>query len=63
MKTFQEAFYLETRNPLLRLSRNVRLFGYILRMIWFWGLLGGRVRRAVRRSQRSGHTYYIDELA
>ncbi len=65
MKSFQEDFYLETSSPLRRLWRNLRLFGYVLRVVWFWVVLGGRVRRAVRRARRAGKAgepLFIDSL-
>ena len=62
MSTFQEDFYLETSNPLRRLWRNLRLFGYVLRVLWLWAVLGGRVRRAVRRAGKAGDPFFIDSL-
>jgi len=62
MATFQEDFYLETPSVLRRLWRNVRLFGYVLYVVWFWLVLGGRVRRAVRKAERSGEPFVIDSL-
>lgn len=62
-KTFGEAFYLETRNPALRLWRNLRLAGYMARVVWTWAWTGGRVRRGVRRARRRGEVYHIDHLA
>ena len=65
MKSFQEDFYLETSNPLRRLWRNVRLFGYVLQIVWFWAVRGGRVRRAVRsagQTGKAGDPFFIDSL-
>ena len=65
MKSFQEDFYLETSSPLRRLWRNVRLLRYVLQIVWFWAVRGGRVRRAVRRARRTGtagDSFFIDSL-
>jgi hypothetical protein len=62
MNTFQQRYYLRTRNPLARCWRNVRLLGYIARVVWTWLFLGGRVRRALRRAEARGELYRIDFL-
>jgi hypothetical protein len=62
MGSFQEDFYLETSSPLRHFWRNVRLVGYILQIVWFWGWSGARVRRALRRARRTGEPYIIDSL-
>ncbi len=63
MKSFQEDFYLETSNPLPRLSRNVRLIGYILQVVFLWFVAGGRVRRAMARARETGDPFEIDDLS
>jgi len=62
VKSFQKDFYLETSNPLRRLSRNVRLIGYILQVVFLWLVAGGRVRRAVAKARETGATLEIDDL-
>ena len=62
MKSFQENFYLETTNPLRRLTRNVRLIGYILQVVFLWLVAGGRVRRGVTRARETGEPLEIDDL-
>ena len=65
MKSFQEDFYLETSSPLYRLWRNLRLLAYVLQIVWFWAVLGGRVRRAVRKASQPGQSddpFLIDSL-
>ena len=42
MASFQEDFYLETASPLRRLWRNVRLFGYVIQVVWMWSIQGAR---------------------
>jgi hypothetical protein len=63
VSSFQQDFYLETSNPLHRLRRNLRLLAYILRIVWFWIVRGGPVRRAVRRPRPSDDPFFIDTLA
>jgi len=65
LKSFQEDFYLETPSPLRRLWRNVRLLAYVLQIVWVWAVLGGRVRRAVRRASQPDQAddpFVIDSL-
>lgn len=62
MGSFQEDFYLETSSPVRRWWRNLRLFGYVVQMVWVWSVPGARVRRAVRRARRSGEPFIIDSL-
>ena len=62
MQSFQEDFYVETSSLLPRLWRNVRLFGYVLQIVWFWAVRGGRVRRAVRRAGKADDPFFIDSL-
>jgi len=63
LKSFQEDFYLEKSSPLRRLGRDLRLFGYVLQVVWFWVVRGGHVRRAVRRARRTADDpFLIDSL-
>ncbi|TDI35453.1 MAG: hypothetical protein E2P02_27890 [Acidobacteria bacterium] len=62
MKSFQEDFYLDASHPLRRLSRNVRLIGYILQVAFLWLVEGGRVRRAVLRARETREPFEIDHL-
>ena len=62
MKSFQQRFYLHDPGLLKTLWRDVRMLGYILEVIWAWTVVGGRVRRAYRRCERSGDTWWIDTL-
>lgn len=62
MKTFQQAYYLDEAGFCRRLWRDLRLFAYLVEMAWFWLVLGGRVRREVRRAKRSGKPFPIDFL-
>lgn len=62
MASFQEDYYLETAGLSRRLWRNVRLVGYVVRVVWFWLVLGGRIRRAVRKAARTGEPFIIDSL-
>lgn len=63
MASFRDAYYLSSANPFRRLWRNVRLFFYVLRIVWLWTVPGGRVRRAVARARKSGQPLSIDFLA
>ena len=62
VKSFQEDFYLETSNPLRRLSRNVRLIGYIVQVVFLWLVAGRRVRRAMAKARETGEPFEIDDL-
>ncbi len=62
MKSFQERFYLTERTRLKTLWRDMRMLGYILQVIYAWVFIGGRVRRAYRHCERTGETWWIDEL-
>jgi len=62
MKSFQERFYLHTRSPLKTVWRDVRMLGYITQVIYAWVFVGGPVRRAYRRCERAGETWWVDEL-
>jgi len=62
MKSFQERFYLRERTLLKILWRDLRMLAYILQVACAWLLTGGRVRRAYRRCERQGATWWIDEL-
>ena len=63
MNTFGEQFYLEEATLWQRLTRNVRLMGYILKIVWLWTVVGARVRRAHRKAQQSDEIMTIDFLA
>jgi len=62
MKSFQERFYLHERAPLKTLWRDLRMVIYILQVAYAWVFIGGPVRRAYRRCERAGATWWIDEL-
>ena len=63
MGTYQEKFYLEEATRWQRFKRNLRLIKYMLGIVWFWAVLGRKVRQQHRRSQANGETYWIDHLA
>jgi|GEM_PF-4086699 len=44
-----------------RVVRNVRLLGRLARMVYAYAVVGGRIRRAVRRCAREGRVFLVDE--
>ena len=62
-KTFQERYYVTEPGWPRRLFRDAALVIYIVRMLWMWLVVGGRVRRDYRRCMKSGNVYRVDHLA
>ncbi|MEQ8701691.1 MAG: hypothetical protein RLT05_34665 [Bauldia litoralis] len=46
-----------------RLRRDLRLLRFLATITYGWVKGGGKVRKAHRRAQVSGETFYIDRLA
>ena len=63
MASFEERFFLETRNPAKRLWRDLRLLHYLFRLAWGWLTVGGRVRRKYRVLAARGETFRVDDQA
>ncbi|MDJ0926645.1 MAG: hypothetical protein QNJ73_03255 [Gammaproteobacteria bacterium] len=61
--SFGEQFYLTTRNPWRRFTRNLRLLAYIGFLLWTWFTVGGRVRNACKKAAGDGKPFEVDALA
>ena len=61
-KSFQERYYLHEGGWWRRLWRDIRFLGYIASVIWYYAILGHKVRRDYRACEARGETYWIDPL-
>ena len=61
-RSFQERYYLHTPGIAQRLGRDIRLLAYIGKVIFYWGVVGARVRWQYRKAERSGDTYWLESL-
>jgi hypothetical protein len=52
---------LDTRNPVRGWRRDLRLLADLAAMLWVYWTTGARLRRAYRRAQLRGETFWIDE--
>ena len=63
MSSFSENFYLHEPGRLRHLLRDLRFAGYLARIIWYYVVFGGRVRREYQRCIERGEVYRIDQLS
>ena len=63
MTTFEKRFYTQSRNPLARLWRDLRLIVYLGRMAVKWFSLGRKLRRHQRAyGEGKAEKLHVDKL-
>lgn len=60
--TSEKQFRIKENSVWLRRKRDIYVFRYLLRIVWMWVTVGGRIRRRLRDAEKTGTTYYIDDI-
>ncbi len=60
MATFEERFFVESRNPARRLWRDLRLLAHLGGLAWKWATTGRRRRKKYRACEAAGEPYWLD---
>ena len=60
MSTFDEVFHVLEDSRWKRLRRDLRIAMWLLKALYTYVVLGGRIRRAYLEKKRSGEPYWLD---
>lgn len=58
----EKQFRIKENSFWLRRKRDIFVFQYLVRIVWMWLTVGGRIRSAHRKAQRTGNIYFIDNI-